>query len=157
MIEFVSRSADDTAQLARRFAVCLKSGTVLALNGTLGAGKTCFVQGLAAGLEVRESVTSPTYTLAVPYSGKLDLVHVDAYRIQSDEEVFELALDELVAEGAVLVIEWHERFADSLPLADLEIRILEGETATCRTLILTAIGSLGESLIEQFARLLASP
>jgi tRNA threonylcarbamoyladenosine biosynthesis protein TsaE len=157
MIEIATRSADHTAQLARHLAGCLKGGTVLALNGTLGSGKTCFVQGLAAGLEVNESVTSPTYTLSVPYSGKLDLVHVDAYRIQSDEEAFDLGLDELVAEGAVLVIEWYERFADALPKADLEIRILEGGTATCRTLTLTAFSSLGNSLIEQFDRQIASP
>jgi tRNA threonylcarbamoyladenosine biosynthesis protein TsaE len=131
-------------------AGCLEPATVIALNGPLGVGKTCFVKGLAAGLDVEEEVTSPTYTLAVPYSGRLELVHIDAYRLQSAAEVNELGLDELVGEGAVLAIEWHARFPAGLPTADLEVQMGEHGEAEGRRLSIIAAGPLGCRVLACF-------
>lgn len=145
-----SRSPEETASIAATLAKCVEAGTVIALDGSLGVGKTCFVKGLAAGLGIEDEVTSPTYTLAVPYSGRLELVHVDAYRIESAAEVSGLGLDELVGDGAVLAIEWHDRFPADLPPADLVIRMdEEGETGG-RRLSLIAANSRGTRVLASF-------
>ena len=112
----VSRSEDDTFELARRMASTLRGGDVLLLSGPLGAGKTAFVRGLAAGLGVDpEEVSSPTFTLVHEYRGEhLTLYHADLYRVEraaSDD----LGLEELGVRDGVLAIEWPERLSHPLP------------------------------------------
>ncbi len=114
-----SRSAGDTRRLAAALAGACRPGDVLLLVGGLGAGKTTFAQGLAAGLGVRERVTSPTFTLVRQYrtgrsDGIVELLHADVYRLEDLEEIEDLALDELVEDGAVAAVEWGERAAPLL-------------------------------------------
>jgi tRNA threonylcarbamoyladenosine biosynthesis protein TsaE len=106
-----------TRNAAAEVAESLKPGDVILLEGDLGAGKTTFVQGLAAALGVDAPVTSPTFTLMNVYrtSRGFDLVHVDAYRLEQLSEVVDLALPEILDDGAVAVIEWGERAAPILP------------------------------------------
>jgi len=115
----LSRSARGTHALAARLAASLRGGTVLALVGELGAGKTSFVQGLAEGLQVPElsQVLSPTYTLVNEYpGGRLTLVHVDWYRMAGAEQVRSLGLDEQVGRAdAVTAVEWADLLPDLLP------------------------------------------
>jgi tRNA threonylcarbamoyladenosine biosynthesis protein TsaE len=88
----------------------------------LGSGKTRLTQGIGVGLGVpADSIVSPTYTICVPYSGRLDLLHIDAYRINDVTEVDELGLDELVEDGVVLAIEWADKIAEYLPPISLQI------------------------------------
>ncbi len=119
LAEVVSRSSRSTKSWARRFAASLQGGEVLALSGELGAGKTTFVQGLAAGLGVADlrQVVSPTYTLANEYpGGRLLLVHLDFYRLDSAEAARALGLDELLGRpGTVAAVEWPERAAELVP------------------------------------------
>jgi len=107
----VSRSADDTARLGASLAAALEPGDVLALSGPLGAGKTCFVTGLAHGLSAASRVRSPSFTLVNEYCGRLTLLHADLYRIEPGE-VPALGLSEL-SERGVLAVEW----GDKLPVA----------------------------------------
>ena len=124
MIQIVTNSEHETQDLGRRIGELLLPGTVVALDGTLGSGKTRLTQGIGIGLGVApDSIVSPTYTLCVPYSGRLDLIHLDAYRIKDLAEVDELGLDELVEEGAILVVEWAARIAKCLPRIDLSVFI----------------------------------
>ncbi|MBU4285704.1 MAG: tRNA (adenosine(37)-N6)-threonylcarbamoyltransferase complex ATPase subunit type 1 TsaE, partial [Verrucomicrobia bacterium] len=88
--KFISKSPKETRALASALAAELKSGAVLALHGELGSGKTCFVQGLARALGVRQPVTSPTFTIVNEYCGQCPLVHMDFYRIQDPQELLSI-------------------------------------------------------------------
>lgn len=107
-------SEAETSELGRRVAASLEAGDVVLLEGRLGAGKTAFVRGLAEGLGAPPGdVSSPTFTIAQVYAGRVTLQHVDLYRL-TPVEVDELALDEL-REGAVLAVEWPDRWSDPPP------------------------------------------
>lgn len=109
-------SAEETQALAARLAGALPPGSVLALHGDLGAGKTTFVQGLARGLGIQESVTSPTFAiLALHRGGGKTLVHVDAYRIEGGRALEDLMIDDFLAPPWWVAIEWPEHVADWLP------------------------------------------
>lgn len=109
----VSEAADSTELAGEQFATLLRPGDVVLLSGPLGAGKTTFVRGLARGLGVLERATSPTFTMVREHRchndlGVTTLHHADVYRVRSLDEVVDLALGELVEEGAVAVVEWGE-------------------------------------------------
>jgi tRNA threonylcarbamoyladenosine biosynthesis protein TsaE len=106
-------SPDATQALGVRFGELAQAGTVLCLNGPLGAGKTCFAQGVGRGLGVRELVTSPTFILLATYtSGRLPLFHADFYRLGDESELVELGLDEVLGREGIALIEWADRFTD---------------------------------------------
>ena len=124
----VTTSEEETSAAGARFARGLRAGDVILLFGDLGAGKTAFVRGLAAGLGAPgDEVSSPTFTLIQEYrGGRLVLHHVDLYRL-APAEVADLGLDELISGAAVVAIEWAERWDDA-PGAAWHVRIAdEGE------------------------------
>jgi len=111
-----SSSPEQTAAIGRRLARTLAPGTVLALVGPLGAGKTVFVKGLAAGLGLRpRDVVSPTFTLVHEHAGTVPLFHADLYRLEGPAEVAAIGLEEYAARGGVLAVEWAERAGGELP------------------------------------------
>ena len=106
-------TAEDCVDAGRDFADLLERGDIVVLSGTLGAGKTTFVKGVAQGLGVRERVTSPTFTMVREHRCSNDrgietLHHCDVYRVESLDEVIDLALGELVEDDAVALVEWGE-------------------------------------------------
>jgi tRNA threonylcarbamoyladenosine biosynthesis protein TsaE len=108
--------ADATIAFGREFAAQLRAGDVLALSGDLGAGKTHFVKGLAAGLGAPAEVTSPTFTLIHEYpGGRLPLFHFDFYRLESGDELLAIGFDDYLDAGGVLALEWAEKFPALLP------------------------------------------
>ncbi len=112
-----TESEDQTRRLAERFGRTLERGGVVLLSGELGAGKTAFVRGLAAGLGLDpEEVSSPTFTLIQEYRGSRTLIHVDLYRLEP-REVADLGLDELFESSAVVAVEWPDRLPDQPPHA----------------------------------------
>ncbi len=123
---FTRATAEATRDLGEALGRCASPGTVFALTGDLGAGKTVFVQGLAKGLDVPPSVyvTSPTYTLINEYPGRLTLFHVDLYRLAGGEDLDELGLEEILYGDGVVAIEWPDRLAEGeLPANHLAVRI----------------------------------
>ena len=116
-------SIEATQGLAARIARCATPGTVLALSGDLGAGKTCFIQGLAAGLGVEGPVTSPTFIMVAEHAGRLPLYHVDLYRTESLGEIRRLGLEEMLDGAGVTAIEWAERAEPLLPPRTVRIHI----------------------------------
>ena len=143
MLHVRTRSVDATRQVAASLEPLLHSGDVILLSGDLGAGKTAFVQGLAAALGVQERVTSPTFTLAVSYEGRLRLHHLDVYRLDNLAEVLDLDLPELLDDRAVICIEWGEVVVPELPRDFLRIRIQLGhpeEIDDARVLEIEPIG-----------------
>ena len=111
-----TKSAAETQALAAALAAELPPGTVLCLHGDLGAGKTCFVQGLARALGVRRPVGSPTFTLINEYKAAKPLAHIDLYRIRGAGDAFGLGLDDYLCHyPGIVAIEWAERVAELLP------------------------------------------
>lgn len=118
-----TRSVADTGALAGRVADLLEAGDVVLLSGDLGAGKTAFAQGLGAGLGVREPVVSPTFTLARVYDGRLRMVHVDVYRLETVHELLDLGLDDLAAGESVTVVEWGDVVSGEFVADRLEVAL----------------------------------
>lgn len=143
-INAVVRNATETQELASGLAQLVSVGDLLVLLGDLGAGKTCFTQGLARGLDIAERVTSPTFTLANRYEGRLILNHLDVYRLSGAAETLDLDLYEMAEEG-VTVIEWGHNISGVLAESRLEIEFTylddTSETAQeCRHIKLTVVG-----------------
>ncbi len=134
-VHLLTASPDDTRAFAARAAALLGGGEVLLLHGPLGAGKTCFVQGLCAALGVADDVTSPTFTLANRYEGRLVVHHLDFYRIGPEADLADIGVDALLDEvddgEAVLVAEWPQRLAP-LVRRRLELLVLPAEAPEAR-------------------------
>ncbi len=118
--------AAQTRFVAESLAPLLVDGDLIVLAGDLGAGKTCFTQGLGVGLGIEDRITSPTFTLANRYDGRLGLDHLDVYRLDDLAETLDLDLPELLETG-VTVIEWGEQIEPVLPVDRLTIRLLLGD------------------------------
>jgi tRNA threonylcarbamoyladenosine biosynthesis protein TsaE len=127
-----SLSEAATRGLGERLGTLLEAGDTLGLSGPLGAGKTCFVQGVARGLGVDPAiaVTSPTFTLVGEYPGRVPLRHADFYRVESAQRLEDAGFDDLLDGVGVLVVEWPERFPEWLPpdRLDVVIEILSPES-----------------------------
>ncbi len=120
---FVTRSPEETRALGEQLAARLQPGAVVGCIGELGAGKTCFLQGLARGLGVTANVTSPTFVLVNHYRGRLPVFHLDAYRTEALTEVLELGLEEMMHGEGVTVIEWADKIFPLLPAGTTMVRI----------------------------------
>ncbi len=119
----VTASAEETEAVGERLGAALGPGDVVALTGELGAGKTCFVQGLARALGVARPVTSPTFVMVNEYRGRLPVHHVDAYRTASLTELLDLGLPELFDDGGVTVIEWADKVGPLLPARTIRVHL----------------------------------
>jgi tRNA threonylcarbamoyladenosine biosynthesis protein TsaE len=153
----VATSADETRAVARSLAELLGPGDVVLLSGGLGVGKTTFAKGLAAGLGVTDEVVSPTFTLARSYDdGRLPLVHVDVYRLGTEQEVLDLGLDDLVGDDGVLVVEWGDVAAGALGEERLEVRLVAVGDGDDREITMTPVGAAWRSRRDALAGLGAS-
>ena len=132
---------DATRALAAAVADLAAPGDVLLLAGELGAGKTAFTQGFGTALGIDEQITSPTFTLARHYEGRLTLHHLDVYRLERFSEMQDIGVAELLDTGGVMVIEWGDAIATSMPADYLEIRMTYGEADDDRELELRCVGS----------------
>jgi len=132
---------EDTFEFGRRLAAALRAGDLLVLAGPLGAGKTALTQGIGAGLGVRGPVVSPTFVIArVHRGGRLPLVHVDAYRLGSLDEVDDLDLD-VAVEDSVTVVEWGAGLVEQLTDAHLLVTISRLPDSEVRSVSLDGVGS----------------
>jgi tRNA threonylcarbamoyladenosine biosynthesis protein TsaE len=124
-MEAVLRAAtpQDTRAVGEALASLLMPRDAVLLTGELGAGKTTFVQGVARGLGIEEPVVSPTFTLIKEYTGRLDVAHVDVYRLDRVQDVVDLGLDELGQGEDVLLVEWGDVIGDLLPPEQLQVEL----------------------------------
>lgn len=115
--EFDAITLDDTKRLGRALGHVAEAGLVVALNGNLGAGKTCFVRAVAEGLEVPDPrvVTSPTFILIQEYAARLPIYHFDTYRLSNPAAFAELGAEEYFTADGICLVEWAERVAELLP------------------------------------------
>jgi tRNA threonylcarbamoyladenosine biosynthesis protein TsaE len=146
---FDSNSEEDTARLGHTLAIALPADSVIALNGTLGAGKTRLVQAVAEALGIdRHEVVSPTFVLLQEYHGSRSIYHVDAYRIRDDDEFMQLGMEEYFSAGGLVFIEWAERVSRCLPPEIVEITIeVTGETT--RRFTIAGVSALASLLVSR--------
>ncbi len=116
-----TRSAEETRIVGASLAPVLLPGDIISLSGDLGAGKTVFVQGLAAALGVVERVTSPTFTIVHEYAGRYPILHLDVYRLNNFQEVLDLGFEEFLDPHSIVAIEWGEAISPLLPRRHLDI------------------------------------
>jgi tRNA threonylcarbamoyladenosine biosynthesis protein TsaE len=140
VIKAVTTSVDDTRDLAAEVAVLATPGDLILLSGDLGTGKTAFAQGFARGLGVEEPVTSPAFILVHTYEGRLPLVHLDVYRLDTMQELVDLGIAELLDDGAVTLIEWGDAVAPGLPADFLEVRLEAKDGPDDRLLSIRTVG-----------------
>ena len=139
-LEARTTSVDETRALGAALAELVRPGDVVVLAGDLGAGKTAFTQGVGLGLGVETRITSPTFTLAHVYEGRLTVHHLDVYRLDQLDEVLDLGLAELLDEGGLVVIEWGDAILPVLPADLLEVRLELGDGDDDRTISLRPVG-----------------
>jgi tRNA threonylcarbamoyladenosine biosynthesis protein TsaE len=119
----VSHGAEETEAAGERLGRTLGPGDVVGVTGALGAGKTCFIQGLVRGVGVATRATSPTFVLVNEYRGRLPVHHVDTYRTESLTELLDLGLAELLDGEGVTVIEWADKVRSLLPARTIDVHI----------------------------------
>jgi tRNA threonylcarbamoyladenosine biosynthesis protein TsaE len=122
-----SKTAAETEALAGRLAAALPNDAVLALHGDLGAGKTTFVRGLARAWGIQEAVTSPTFNLYSIYQGDRQLIHLDAYRLSSGDDLDALMIEDFLQSPWCFAVEWPERIPDALPEDSLHLYLTINE------------------------------
>jgi tRNA threonylcarbamoyladenosine biosynthesis protein TsaE len=141
VIDIETETADKTREVGEALASMLQPRDTVVLTGDLGAGKTTLVQGIGRGLGVEDHVASPTFTLVHEYTGRLDIAHVDVYRLERVQDVLDLALDELGGPDRVLLIEWGDAVSDLLPEDRLRVELTtEGAEADTRRIVMTPQG-----------------
>ena len=154
--EIYTLAEEETFAYGEALGRSLKGGELILLQGELGAGKTVFARGIAAGLEIDPAnVGSPTFILMDRYEGRLTLYHADLYRLDSEDDMFDLALDEFAATGAVVVVEWGERLGDLAPGELLEI-VMTFAGDDERAIEFVAYGERFQALIEELKRAYSS-
>ena len=130
---FYTDSPEQTIEFGKKIGSKLKKGDILAMQGTLAAGKTTITKGIAIALGVEDTITSPTFCLISEYEGKLPLYHMDVYRLNGTDDFINLGAEELIYGNGVSIIEWSEKIMDSLPKKTIIIRLEPQESADgCR-------------------------
>ncbi|HEX7588551.1 MAG TPA: tRNA (adenosine(37)-N6)-threonylcarbamoyltransferase complex ATPase subunit type 1 TsaE [Anaerolineae bacterium] len=150
VLDLVSHSPAQTQRLGARIGELACAGDLFCLEGELGSGKTCFVQGLGRGLGVPGAIHSPTFILANEHrGGRLPLFHLDVYRMHGSDEAVGIGLDDYVSGDGVCVIEWAEKIREALPVDRMWIafRHLDGAK---RNLLIEATGARYRTLLNEF-------
>jgi tRNA threonylcarbamoyladenosine biosynthesis protein TsaE len=135
----------DTIELAQNIESEKFPNMVICLNGELGSGKTVFTKAFASAMEVKESVTSPTFSIIKEYNGDLALYHMDVYRLDGNTDG--IGIEEYFTKGGIVIIEWADTIKDILPKERLDIKFtVTGENK--RNIVINACGSMYEELCE---------
>ena len=150
-----STSPEDTRAIAATVAAALRPGDVVILSGDLGAGKTCFVQGAATALGVRDHVTSPTFVLVREYQGTHPILHLDVYRLGNLQELTDLGYEEILDPSSIAFIEWGDAVGALLPTELLEV-VLHADSDDVRTIDVHAHGDAWNRRLAALAQDLTS-
>jgi len=151
VLEIVSGSREETFEWGKRLADLLEEGDVVALYGELGSGKTVFAQGVCEGLEVKEYVTSPSFTLIHEYEGYVRVFHFDFYRLESRQEVEALDMDRYFEAGGISIIEWAERGEAVLPEERISVtldRVVKDKRFVIGKRLIRFSGPRGRGLLD---------
>lgn len=123
IMDIYTTSEAETEEIGAAFAANIADGSVVALYGDLGAGKTAFVRGMARGMGIDARVSSPTFTIVNEYLGERELYHFDMYRLGSSDELFDIGWEDYLRRGGVCAVEWSENVADAFDGDEIAVRI----------------------------------
>jgi len=152
-LELIAGAPEDTMAVGDAVASLLGEGDAVALTGELGAGKTTFVRGAARALGFDGAVASPTFTLVREYQGRVRIYHVDVYRLERVQDVLDLGLDEMVAEGGVVLVEWGDAVEGLLPDDHLLVEITLMGPEEARRIVMMGAGPSWATRWERLERL----
>ena len=127
MLTFITHSAEETISLGYKIGQKLKKGDIIAMQGTLAAGKTTITKGIAQALDITDTITSPTFCLISEYYGKMPLYHMDVYRLDGAEDFVNLGTDDMLYGDGVSIIEWSEKIMSELPKRTIILKITPEE------------------------------
>ncbi|ACL68957.1 tRNA (adenosine(37)-N6)-threonylcarbamoyltransferase complex ATPase subunit type 1 TsaE [Halothermothrix orenii] len=150
--QVISDSVGETLKIGKITGELVEPGQIILLAGDLGAGKTVFTRGLAEGLGVDEDVTSPTYNLINEYDGDLPLFHMDLYRLEEEEDIYDIGFEEYLDREGVVVIEWPDIVYDVIPQDFIYVKIEKSNHDTRRKLTFEAEGEKSKRLLEGLAQ-----
>lgn len=119
----ITHSEEETIALGKKIGSKLQKGDVIALQGTLGAGKTTITKGIALALGIEDTITSPTFCLISEYEGKMPLYHMDVYRLEGGEDFINLGVDDMLYGRGICLIEWSEKIMEELPKKTIILRL----------------------------------
>lgn len=123
MLTYTTNSAEETIALGEKIGSRLSKGDVIAMQGTLAAGKTTITKGIAKALGISDTITSPTFCLISEYYGSMPLYHMDVYRLEGGEDFVNLGTDDMIYGDGVCIIEWSEKIMDELPKKTIILKI----------------------------------
>ncbi len=144
----ILNNLQDTDKVGKIIGENLHAGSVICLEGDLGAGKTTLTQSIAKGMMIDDYVTSPTFTIIKEYSGRLNLYHMDAYRLESEDDMIDLGYDEYINSDGVCIIEWASNIKGLIPKSAITITITIDYESQKRYLDITGNGEQFDILIE---------
>ena len=130
MLTFTTKTPEETIELGRRIGAKLIKGDIIAMQGTLAAGKTTITKGIAEALDITDTITSPTFCLISEYYGKMPLYHMDVYRLEGGEDFINLGTDDMLYGDGVSIIEWSEKIMDELPKRTIVLKITPHDDGT---------------------------
>lgn len=122
-MKFTTASPEETIELGKKIGLRLQRGDVIAMQGTLAAGKTTITKGIALSLGVEDTITSPTFCLISEYQGKMPLYHMDVYRLDGADDFAGLGTDDMIYGEGVSIIEWSEKIMSELPAKTIVLKI----------------------------------
>ncbi|MEC0282590.1 tRNA (adenosine(37)-N6)-threonylcarbamoyltransferase complex ATPase subunit type 1 TsaE [Terribacillus saccharophilus] len=149
MTQFIKKmhTIEDTNSFGRKLAELLQAGDIITMEGDLGAGKTTLTKAIGAGLGVKRTINSPTFTIIKEYEGRLPLYHMDVYRLENSDE--DIGFEEYFSGEGVSIVEWAQFIEDFLPKERLELTLKHNGEA--RTISLQPIGERYEKLCKELA------
>lgn len=147
----VTRSAEETRAFAGAVGGLLRPGDVVSVVGDLGAGKTVFARGVAGALGITDPVVSPSFTIVREYEGRVPLVHVDVYRIDTIQELHDLGFEEVVRDDAVTLVEWGDVIDGMLPGERLDVRLAAGDGDDERVVEIEGLGRSWRARVAELA------
>ncbi len=139
----------DTKKVGKIISENLLSGTVLCLDGDLGAGKTTLTQFIANEFGIKEYITSPTFNIIKEYQGKFPFYHMDVYRIESEDDMYDLGYDDYIYSDGICIIEWSDKIKNMLPEERINIYIQRGEDENTRIFSVTGKGIVFDKIVEE--------
>lgn len=148
----ILNNLEDTEKVANIIAKNLFAGAVICLEGDLGAGKTTLTQYIARAMSIDDYVTSPTFTIIKEYKAKLNLYHMDAYRLESEDEMVDLGYDEYINSDGVCIIEWASKIKGLLPKSAININITIDYESGKRFLDITGSGEQFDVIIKNLKK-----
>lgn len=149
----ILNNLQDTDRVGKTIAENLQAGSVICLEGDLGAGKTTLTQSIAKGMLIEDYVTSPTFTIIKEYKGRLNLYHMDAYRLEAEDDMIDLGYDEYIHSDGVCIIEWASKIKALIPKFAINITITIDYENEKRYLDINGVGEQFDIIIESLKRI----